>query len=143
MDADLSDRGRERPERRWPAFYEELFTECRRYGIEPVVTLCHFDVPEALIRKYGAWADRRLIALYEKYAATVFDRYRNLVKYWMTFNEINMITHIPYLGGGLLVDKDDPEFNQIVYNAAHNQLVASACAVRIGKKSTRISELDA
>lgn len=46
-------------------FYEELFTECRRYGIEPVVTLCHFDVPEALIRKYGAWADRRLIALYE------------------------------------------------------------------------------
>lgn len=115
-------------------FYEELFTECRRYGIEPVVTLCHFDVPEALIRKYGAWADRRLIALYEKYAATMFDRYRNLVKYWMTFNEINMITHIPYLGGGLLVDKDDPEFNQIVYNAAHNQLVASACAVRIGKK---------
>ena len=115
-------------------FYEELFTECCRYGIEPVVTLCHFDVPEALIRKYGAWADRRLIALYEKYAATVFDRYRNLVKYWMTFNEINMITHIPYLGGGLLVDKDDPEFNQIVYNAAHNQLVASACAVRIGKK---------
>ena len=80
-------------------FYEELFTECRRYGIEPVVTLCHFDVPEALIRKYGAWADRRLIALYEKYAATVFERYRNLVKYWMTFNEINMITHIPYLGG--------------------------------------------
>ena len=61
-------------------FYEELFTECRRYGIEPVVTLCHFDVPEALIRKYGAWADRRLIALYEKYAATVFDRYRNLIK---------------------------------------------------------------
>ena len=116
-------------------FYEELFTECRRYRIEPVVTLCHFDVPEALIRKYGAWADRRLIALYEKYAATVFDRYRNLVKYWMTFNEINMITHIPYLGGGLLVDKDDPEFNQIVYNAAHNQLVASACAVRIGKNT--------
>ena len=72
-------------------FYEELFTECRRYGIEPVVTLCHFDVPEALIRKYGAWADRRLIALYEKYAATMFDRYRNLVKYWMTFNEINII----------------------------------------------------
>ena len=65
----------------------------------------------------------------------MFDRYRNLVKYWMTFNEINMITHIPYLGGGLLVDKDDPEFNQIVYNAAHNQLVASACAVRIGKKN--------
>lgn len=47
-------------------FYEELFTECCRYGIEPVVTLCHFDVPEALIRKYGAWADRRLIALYGK-----------------------------------------------------------------------------
>ena len=86
MDADLSDREENAPNEDGLRFYEELFTECRRYGIEPVVTLCHFDVPEALIRKYGAWADRRLIALYEKYAATVFDRYRNLVKYWMTFN---------------------------------------------------------
>lgn len=115
-------------------FYKDLFTECRKYSIEPVVTLCHFDVPIPLIQKYGSWRSRKLISLYEKYASTVFFRYRDLVKYWLTFNEVNMITHIPYLGGGLLVDKEDPDFNQIVYNAAHNQLLASACAVRAGKQ---------
>lgn len=108
-----------------------------------MVTLCHFDVPEALIRKYGAWADRRLIALYEKYAATMFDRYRNLVKYWMTFNEINMITHIPYLGGGLLVDKDDRSSTRsctMPRITSWWQVPARCGSV---KKSTRISELDA
>ena len=122
----------EEPNEKGLQFYEELFKECRKYGIEPIVTLCHFDVPEALMRKYGAWRSRKLISLYEKYAETVFVRYKDLVTYWITFNEINMITHIPYLGGGLLVDKDDKEFNQIVYQAAHHQLVASAAAVARG-----------
>lgn len=119
---------KETPNEQGLKFYDDLFTECRKYGIEPVVTLCHFDVPVPLIQKYGSWRSRKLISLYEKYASTVFSRYRDLVKYWLTFNEVNMITHIPYLGGGLLVDKDDPDFNQIVYNAVHNQLLASACA---------------
>ena len=138
-------------------FYEELFTECRRYGIEPVVTLCHFDVPEALIRKYGAWADRRLIALYEKYAATVFDRYRNLVKYWMTFNEINetMNQSEPYHQAGVLFAEGE-EHNAVKALVSHNRSSTRSCTMpritswwqvpaRCGsvKKSTRISELDA
>ena len=114
-------------------FYEELFTECCRYGIEPVVTLCHFDVPEALIRKYGAWADRRLIALYGKYAATVFDRYRNLVKYWMTFNEINetMNQSEPYHQAGVLFAEGE-EHNAVKALVSHNMFLASAKAVQIG-----------
>ena len=115
-------------------FYDDLFAECHRYGIEPIVTLTHFDVPVELIRRYGSWRDRKMISFYEKYARTVLSRYKDLVRYWLTFNEINMITHIPFLGGGLLVDKDDPDFDDIVYNAAHNQLLASACAVKAARQ---------
>ncbi|MDO4500097.1 MAG: family 1 glycosylhydrolase [Erysipelotrichaceae bacterium] len=124
----------ETPNEKGLQFYEDLFKECLKYGMEPVVTLCHFDVPVNLIKKYGSWTNRIMIDLYAKYARTVLERYKDLVKYWLTFNEINMITHIPYLGGGLLVDKDDKNFNSIVYNAAHNQLLASAKAVEIAKE---------
>ena len=121
------------PNEKGLAFYENLFKECLKYGIEPIVTLCHFDVPVHLIREYGGWRSRIMIDLYTKYAKAVFERYKGLVRYWLTFNEINMITHIPYLGGGLLVDKGDDDFDQVVYNAAHYQLLASAKAVEIAR----------
>ena len=123
----------EEPNEKGLMFYEDLFNECKKYGIEPVVTLCHFDVPVALIEKYGSWKSREMIDLYAKYARTVFERYRDQVRFWLTFNEINMITHIPYLGGGLLVDKEDEDYYQVVYNAAHHQLLASAKAVEIAR----------
>ena len=122
----------EKPNEKGLAFYEDLFKECISHGMEPVVTLCHFDAPVNLIRKYGSWRSRQMIELYARYARTVFERYKGLVRYWLTFNEINMITHIPFLGGGLLIDKEDEDFNQVVYNAAHYQLLASANAARIG-----------
>lgn len=115
-------------------FYDRLFAECRRYGIEPVVTLCHFDTPYALTEKYGAWKDRRMIDFYCRYCRTVFERYRGIVRYWIPFNEINMITHIPFLGGGLLVaGEENPR--QAVYQAAHHQLVAGAQAVRLAHEA--------
>ena len=111
-------------------FYDRLFAECRRYGMEPVVTLCHFDTPYALVKKYGAWKDPRAIDAYVRYCETVFRRYKGVVRYWMTFNEINMITHIPFLGGGVLVENEkNPK--QAMYQAAHHQLVASAKAVKL------------
>lgn len=123
----------EKPNEKGLQFYEDLFKECIKNGMEPVVTLCHFDAPVHLIEKYGSWRSRKMIDLYARYAETVFKRYRGLVRYWLTFNEINMITHIPFLGGGLLIDREDEDFNQTVYNAAHYQLLASAMAVKIGK----------
>ena len=125
----------EKPNEKGLAFYEDLFKECISHGMEPVVTLCHFDAPVNLIRKYGSWRSRQMIELYARYARTVFERYKGLVRYWLTFNEINMITHIPFLGGGLLIDKEDEDFNQVVYNAAHYQLLASANAARIGHET--------
>ncbi|MDN4620904.1 6-phospho-beta-glucosidase [Paenibacillus sp. PsM32] len=110
-------------------FYDRLFDELLRYGIQPVVTLAHFDVPVYLIEKYGSWRHRQLITLFEKYAKTVFARYQHKVKYWMTFNEINMLLHLPFLGAGLVFEEGD-DVEQIKYQAAHHQLVASALAVK-------------
>ncbi|HAH94512.1 6-phospho-beta-glucosidase [Dielma fastidiosa] len=108
-------------------FYDDLFDECLKQGMEPVVTLCHFDVPWHLVEKYGSWRSRKMIDFYEHYCEIVLTRYKDKVKYWMTFNEINMMTHIPFLGGGVIIGKDE-DFNQIVYQAAHYQLTASAKA---------------
>ncbi|WP_019639582.1 6-phospho-beta-glucosidase [Paenibacillus fonticola] len=110
-------------------FYDNLFDELLKYNIEPVVTLAHFDVPVALIEKYGSWRSRKLVSLFETYAKTVFNRYKDKVKYWLTFNEINMLLHLPFLGAGLVFKEGDNEM-QIKYQAAHHQLVASALAVK-------------
>lgn len=110
-------------------FYDDLFDELLKNNIQPIVTLAHFDVPVALIEKYGSWRNRKLVSLFETYAKTVLERYKNKVKYWLTFNEINMLLHLPFLGAGL-VFKEGDNVMQIKYQAAHHQLVASALAVK-------------
>lgn len=110
-------------------FYDDLFDELIKNGIQPVVTLAHFDVPVNLIEKYGSWRNRKLVYLFETYAKTVFTRYKEKVKYWMTFNEINMLLHLPFLGAGLVFEEGENK-KQIQYQAAHHQLVASALAVK-------------
>ncbi|MDR0526267.1 MAG: 6-phospho-beta-glucosidase [Spirochaetaceae bacterium] len=110
-------------------FYDSVFDECKKYGIEPLVTLSHWEMPIALTKKYNGWANRALIPLFERYAKTVFARYKNKVKYWLTFNEINMSFHALFLGAGVLVD-DESKKEALSYTACHNQLVASALAVK-------------
>ncbi len=110
-------------------FYDDVFDECKKYGIEPLVTIQHFDVPLELCKKYGGWRDRKLIKFYENYCKTIFNRYKDKVKYWLTFNEINIILHAPFVGGGLTIKEDENDL-QIKYQAAHNQLVASSLAVK-------------
>lgn len=110
-------------------FYDDLFDELLKYNIQPVVTLAHFDVPVALIEKYGSWRSRKMVDLFKVYAETVLKRYKDKVKYWMTFNEINMMLHLPFLGAGL-VFKEGDNVKEIQYQAAHHQLVASALAVK-------------
>lgn len=110
-------------------FYDDLFDELLKHNIEPVVTLAHFDVPVALIEKYGSWRNRKMVELFQVYAETVLKRYKDKVKYWMTFNEINMLLHLPFLGAGL-VFKEGDNVKEIQYQAAHHQLVASALAVK-------------
>lgn len=111
-------------------FYEELFKECHRHGIEPLVTITHFDCPMHLVKKYGSWRSREMIVFYERLCRVLFTRYKGLVKYWLTFNEINVILHAPFMGAGLyLGDEVNPE--QVLYQAIHHELVASALATKI------------
>ncbi|MGM3176227.1 glycoside hydrolase family 1 protein [Dickeya lacustris] len=108
------------------AFYDRLFDEMAKYGIQPLVTLSHYEMPYGLIKKYGGWANRLTIACFERYARVVFERYRHKVKRWLTFNEINMSLHAPFTGVGLPTNSD----KGAIYQAIHHQLVASARAVK-------------
>ncbi|HGF7950958.1 TPA: 6-phospho-beta-glucosidase [Enterococcus faecium] len=111
-------------------FYEDVFKEYQKHGIEPLVTITHFDCPMHLIKEYGAWRSRELVGFYENLCRVIFNRYKGLVKYWLTFNEINMILHAPFMGAGLYFEEGENE-EQIKYQAAHHELVASAIATKI------------
>ena len=111
-------------------FYDDIFDECLKYDIEPLVTIVHFDVPIHLVETIGAWKNRKMIDFYVRYCETIFNRYKNKVKYWLTFNEINMLLHLPFIGAGLVFAKDENK-EAIKYQAAHYQLVASAKATKI------------
>ncbi|WP_310597365.1 6-phospho-beta-glucosidase [Aeromonas aquatica] len=112
------------------AFYRALFEECRKYGIEPLVTLCHFDVPMHLVVEYGSWRNRKMVAFFTRYARTCFEQFDGLVKYWLTFNEINILLHSPFSGAGLVFEAGEDQ-EQVKYQAAHHELIASALATRI------------
>ena len=112
------------------AFYDSIFDECHKYGIEPLVTICHFDTPIALIKKYGGWKDRRMVDAYVHYCEVLFDRFKGKVKYWLTFNEINMLLHLSFTGAGLVFYPGE-NVEQVKYQAAHHELVASAKAVKL------------
>ena len=112
------------------AFYRSLFEECHKYGIEPLVTIVHFDAPVACTKKFGSWKSREMIDCYVKYCNTLFTRYKGKVKYWLTFNEINMILHMPFMAAGVLIDEgENPEL--VKYQAAHHELVASAMVTKL------------
>lgn len=113
------------------AFYDKVFDECLKYGIEPLVTLSHYETPYNLAKKYDGWRDRRLIGFFEKYVRTVFTRYKGKVKYWLTFNEINSVWHFPLMGAGVLTPREKLS-KADSYQIAHHELVASALAVKIG-----------
>ena len=111
-------------------FYEDIFKECHKYGIEPLVTIVHFDVPINLIKTIGGWKNRKMIDHYVRYCEVIFKRYKNLVKYWLTFNEINMLFHLPFVGAGLSFEEGENR-QKTMYQAAHYQLVASSEATKL------------
>ena len=113
-------------------FYDDVFDELAKYGIEPLVTISHFELPFHLGKNYDGFLDKRTIGFYENYATTLFERYKDKVKYWLTFNEINFGTmdHGKRING--LFNRDYTETEQ--YQALHNVFLASAKAVAAGHK---------
>lgn len=123
----------EQPNEAGIAFYLDMFKECKKYGIEPLVTLSHYDVPVALVQKYRGWYGRESIELFTKYARVCFERFGDYVKYWLTFNEVDAMLRHPVTSGGLIEDQfNDVPFEQAMYQAMHHQMIASAKAVQIG-----------
>ena len=112
------------------AFYDRVLDELEKHGIEPLVTISHYETPLHLARTYDGWADRRMIGFFERYARTLFERYGSRVRYWLTFNEINSVLHQPFMSGGIATPREELD-DQDLYQAIHHELVASAAATRI------------
>lgn len=115
------------------AYYSQILDELDRYGIEPLVTISHYETPLHLARKYNGWTNRALIAFYERYCRTLFQHFGSRVKYWLTFNEINSVLHEPFLSGGIPAPKEQLT-KQDLYQAIHHELVASARATRLARE---------
>jgi 6-phospho-beta-glucosidase len=111
-------------------FYSRVIDECEKHGIEPLVTISHYETPLALAKKYDGWVSREMIALYERYVTTLVTRFRGRVKYWLTFNEINSVLHAPFMSGGIMTPKDELSQSDL-YQAVHHEMVASASATKI------------
>ena len=119
----------ETPDQAGIDFYRNMFLECKKHGMEPLVTLCHFDIPMGLVEKYGSWRNRKVVDVFLRYANTCFQEFSGLVKYWLTFNEINIILHSPFSGAGIAFQEGENKA-QITYQSAHHILVASALATK-------------
>ena len=112
------------------AFYDQLIDECRRHGMEPLVTLSHYETPYHLAKTYDGWCSRKMIDFFKRYVNTVMKRYKGKVHYWLTFNEINSILHNPYLSGGILTPKEQLSKSDL-YQAINHELVASALVTKM------------
>ena len=116
----------EEPNEEGLKFYDDVFDECLKYGIKPLVTLSHYETPVGLTNKWGSWADARTIDCFARYVETVGNRYKGKVEYWLTFNEINCLEFGGWMAAG--VASRDP---QKIADAGKHQLLASAKAVQI------------
>ena len=137
----------DRPDPKGVEFYHNVFRELHKYGIEPLVTMIHYELPIIFVEKYEGWVSPEVVPYCYKYLKFLIDEYKDEVKYWLTFNEINMVTAVPYLGGGILMDKycsfprdfrpfvqppEDVEkaWNYVSHQALHHQFIASAMIVK-------------
>jgi len=110
-------------------FYDDLFDEMIARGMQPLITLSHYETPLHLVEKYGSWRSRELIGFFVRYCEVVFERYKHKVKLWMTFNEINNMRRIPGGAGGILLHEGE-SFWQTIYQASHHMFVASSLAMK-------------
>ncbi len=120
----------ETPNEKGLAFYDKVFATCKKYNIEPVVTISHYEMPLELTLKYNGWASREVIQHFTRYTKVLFERYRGIVKYWMTFNEINAAS-MGFVGTGAIdAGLSEKETLNLRYQALHHQFIASALAVK-------------
>ena len=114
------------------AFYDDVFDECLKHHMQPLVTMSHYEPPLYLATEYNGWYNRKTIDFFTRYVDVITKRYKDKVKYWLTFNEIDSIIRHPFMTGGLIESRfKKEEFEEVEYQAMHHQFVASALAVKI------------
>lgn len=114
------------------AFYDKVFDTCLKYGIEPLVTMSHYEPPLNIVLNYDGWASREVVDMFVRYVEVICERYKNKVKYWLTFNEVDSMIRHPYTTGGLVEDRfPGRNFQEVIFQAMHHQFVASALATKI------------
>ena len=124
--------------------YRNVFVTCKQFGISPLVTLVHYDMPFHLVKELNGWVNRETIDHFMRYCSTVFSEYKGLVKYWLTFNEINVLTtpHGDFISAGIMPDRltkmlqeedlqETPKAEKLRFQALHHQFVASGKAVKL------------
>ncbi|WFR82716.1 glycoside hydrolase family 1 protein [Arthrobacter sp. Y-9] len=115
------------------AYYGRVLDELEKHGIEPLVTISHYETPLHLARQYGGWTNRELIGFYERYCRVLFERFGARAKYWLTFNEINSVIHEPFMSGGIPTPREELTDSDL-YQAIHHELVASARVTRLARE---------
>ncbi len=110
-------------------FYVDLFTECHKRGMKVFATILHYNIPVALVTKYGGWKNRQVVELYVRYCKTLFERLGTLVDFWLPFNEINCSRFNPWNGCCLIKDQEE-HYEQAIFQCTHHQFVANALAVQ-------------
>ncbi|SHE63986.1 6-phospho-beta-glucosidase [Seinonella peptonophila] len=123
----------ETPNEQGLLFYDHLFDTLLAHGIEPIVTISHYEMPLKLITSYGGWKNRKTIHFFERYCRAILKRYQSKVKYWIIFNQLNSGLTDAYLALGLIAQEED-DLQTAKFHALHHQLVANAKAVKIGKE---------
>jgi len=113
-------------------FYDDVFDELLKYGIEPLVTMSHYEPPLNIVLSYDGWYSREVIDMFTTYVRTICTRYKDKVKYWLTFNEVDSMLRHPYTTGGLIADRfPGKNFTEVIFQAMHHQFVASALATKL------------
>lgn len=126
----------EKPNEKGLLFYENVFKCLRKHNIEPLVTLSHYEMPLYLVENYEGWASREVVDMFVKFATTCFERYKDLAKYWLTFNEIDSVFRHPFTTVGIVEDNyaSKNEAEEAIYKALHHQLVASALVTKYARE---------
>lgn len=114
-------------------FYDNLIDELLKYGIEPLMTISHYEMPLNIAIQYNGWYNRKTMDMFTKYCEVLFKRYKDKVKYWILVNQINLIHIESFNHLGIPSDRVD-NLMEAKYQGLHNELVACARAVKIGKE---------
>lgn len=110
-------------------FYKKVFNKLKEKNITPLVTISHYEMPLELVKNFGGWRSRKIIDFFIHYSKTIIDYFKDDVDYWITFNEMNFISTIPFCAGGLIFNENETNKEEIMFQAAHYQFIANALVV--------------